>query len=174
MKKYADYYHDGKIKHNRKDGLYYYMDKDNYLFSKGIYKTKITENDLPSYYIKLWQHPRYKYVSLKGIKDIHYRPSFFTNHRRRDDFLFISYNDKLVLDDRGFSYDYDVSIYGPEIDHFIKELEKYGFDKNKLDEIRKLMEKKDKWFNYWEEHNWYGNYSYTSDEIWKEILGDDK
>ena len=36
------------------------------------------------------------------------------------------------------------------------------------------MEKKDKWYKYWDEHNWNGNYSYTKEEIWKEILGDKK
>ena len=35
------------------------------------------------------------------------------------------------------------------------------------------MNKKDKWFKYWEEHNWDGNYSFTSKEIWKEIMGED-
>lgn len=173
MKLFSNYYHDGKIKHN-KDGLYYYRDKDNYLFSKGIYKTKIKEEDLPNYFVKIWLCPRQEYISLKGIKYIHYRPSFFTNHWRKDDFLFISYNNEFTLNDRCFSYDCDVSIHGSAIDYFIDELEKYGFNKNKINEIRKLMEKKDKWFNYWEEHNWNGDYSYTSEEIWKEILGDDK
>ena len=35
------------------------------------------------------------------------------------------------------------------------------------------MNKKDKWFKYWDKHNWNGNYSFTSNEIWKEILGDE-
>ena len=174
MKKYSNYYHDGKMKYSREKGHYYYIDKDNYLFSKGIYKTKIKEEDLPYYFVKIWLYPRYEYISLKGIKYIHYRPSFFTNHWRKDDFLFISYDNEFTLNDRGFSYDCDVSIHGPEINNFIDELEKYGFNKNKISEIRKLMDKKDKWFNYWEEHDWNGNYSSTTDEIWKEILGDEK
>ena len=36
------------------------------------------------------------------------------------------------------------------------------------------MNKKDKWYKYWEKHDWDGCYSYTSDEIWEEILGDIK
>ena len=173
MKKYANYYDDGKIKHGS-DGLYYYKDNDNYLFSRGIYKTKIKEEDLPNYFIKMWLYSRNKYISLKGIKYIYYRPSFFTNHWRKDDFLFISYDNEFTLNERGFAYDSEISIYGPEIDHFIDELEKYEFDQNKINAIRNLMEKKGKWYKYWKEHDWDGNYSFTSDEIWEEILGDDK
>lgn len=173
MKLFSNYYYDGKLKYN-KDGLYYFKDKENYLFAKGIYKTKIKEEDLPNYFIKLWLYPRYKYISLKGIKDIHYRPSFFTNHWRKDDLLYISYDKKLLIEKDNYVDSYDVLIYGPEINHFIDELEKYGFNENKISEIRKLMEKKDKWFKYWEEHNWNGNYSFTSKEIWKEILSDKK
>jgi len=173
MKKYANYYHDGKIKHS-KGNLYYYKDENNYLFSKGIYRTKIKEEDLPSYYIKLWLYPRYEFISLKGIKDILYKPCFLTNHWRKDDTLFISYSKKLVLNDNGWIDDYDISIYGSVIDTFIVAVSKYYSNQNKLNEIKKSMEKKDKWYKYWEEHNWNGNYSYTSDEIWNEILGDNE
>lgn len=169
MKLFSNYYHDGKIKHNN-DGFYYYEDKDNYLFSKGIYKTKIKEEDLPEYFVKLWLYPRYEYISLKNIKDIHYRPNFFTNHWRKDDLLYISFDKELIIKKDNYADNYDVLIYGPEIDHFITELEKYGFDIKKLSEIRKLMEKKNKWFKYWQDHNWDGNYSYTSKKIWDEIL----
>ena len=169
MKKYAEYYHDGKIKCNR-DGLYYHTDDNHYLFSYGIYRTKIKEEDLPDYYVKLWLYPRQVYLSLKNIKDIYYRPSFFTNHWRKDDLLYISYNDLLDIRDNGYADKYDVIVYGPELDHFIEKLKEYGYDNNKLQEIALLMQKKDKWYKYWEEHNWKGNYSFTS----KEILGDEK
>ena len=173
MKKYADYYSNGKVKYNGKE-WYFYNDKNNYLFSKGIYKTKIKEEDLPDYYIKMWLYPRYEYLSLKNIVDIHYKPNFHFNQWRKDDVLYISYKDKLILDENGSADDYDVLIYGPEIDHFIEELTNYGYDENKLNEIKKLMEKKDKWYKYWDEHNWNGNYFFTSEEIWKEILGGEK
>ena len=170
MKIYANYYHDGKLKFDNE--WYYYKDLNNYLFSMGIYKTKIKEADLPDYYIKVWQYPRYKYISFKAIKDIYYRPGFFTNHWRKDDFLFISYNDIIKCNDRGFAINYDELIYGLEIDAFMKALNEYGYDNVKLEEIDPLMKKKDKWFQYWEKHNWKGNYSFTSEDIWKEILGD--
>ena len=170
MKKYASYYHDGKLKYNK--GWYYYQDFNNYLFSKGRYKTKIKEEDLPDYFVKLWLYPRYEYISLKGIKDIYYKPNFFTNHYRKDDLLYITYDNKLVIDDKGYINNYDVLIYGTEIDKFIDELNKFGYDKNKLKEIDALIEKKNKWYNYWEKHNWDGDYSFTSETIWKEILGE--
>lgn len=173
MKKYANYYYDGKIKHN-KNRLDYYKDNNNYLFSYGIYKTKIKAVDLPDYFVKIWLYPRYKYISLKGIKDLYYRPSFFTNHWRKDDLLYLSYGKNLDIDESGYVNIYDEIIYGPEIDHFIEEISKYGYNKSKLDEIKKLMNKKDKWYKYWKEHDWDGCYSYTSDEVWKEILGDIK
>lgn len=115
MKRFANYYHDGKFN----EEWYYYQDKDNYLFSKGIYKTKIKEEDLPDYFVKIWLWPRYKYMSLKGIKDIIYKPNFFTNHYRKDDMLYISYDKKIELGDYGLPINDDVLIYAPEIDHFI-------------------------------------------------------
>ena len=103
MKLFSNYYHDGKIKHNN-DGFYYYEDKDNYLFSKGIYKTKIKEKDLPEYFVKLWLYPRYEYISLKNIKDIHYRPNFFTNHWRKDDLLYILFDKELIIKEKNLNH----------------------------------------------------------------------
>ena len=173
MKQFSNYYQDGKIKYDGKK-MYCYKDKNNYLFSKGIYETETKEEDLPDYFVKIWFNPIYKYISLKNIKDIHYRPNFFTNHWRKDDFLYISYKEELILNDRDRPVDYDVLIYGPEIDNFIKRLTEYDYNKNKINKIKKIMNKKDKWFNYWKEHNWDGNYSNTSEETWKEILDDNK
>ncbi len=172
MKKFSTYYTDSKIKWNRKDGLYYYEDENGYLFSKGIYRTKTKEKDLPKYYIKLLLHSKYLYLSLKGIKDIHYKPSFYTNHWRKDDALYISYTKKLVIEDEGHCYNRDVVISGPEIDHFINELEKYDYNKRKIKEIKDLMNKKTKWYKYWDERNGAGDYHRISDEVWKEILGE--
>lgn len=172
MKKLAAYYIDGKVKYNKKDGFYYYQDKENYLFSQGIYKTKIKEEDLPNYYIKIWLYPRYVYISLKNIKDIYYKPNFHFNHWIKDDSLYISYKDKLNIDERGSCDNWDVVIWGSEIDHFVNELEKDNYNKIKIQEIKDLMNKKNKWFKYWDEHNWNGNYFFTSEEVWKEILDD--
>ena len=86
--------------------------------------------------------------------------------------LYISYSDPIKIDENHYALNCDTCIYGSEIDHFMEELEKFGYEKSKITEIKKLMEKKDKWYKYWEDHDWDGNYSFTSKEIWKEILGD--
>lgn len=52
-KKYANFYTDRKYKrinHN----LVKVIDENNYLFAKGIYKTKILEEDLPEYFVKVY------------------------------------------------------------------------------------------------------------------------
>ena len=173
MKKLSPYYTDGRIRYNRKKGSYFYQDENNYLLAKGIYNTKIKEENLPDYYIKLWLYPRHIYLSLKDINDIAYKPNFIFNHWRKDDSLYISYKGKLNINEKGYCDNWDILVYGIEIDHFVNKLEKYGYDKVKIKEIKSLMNKKDKWFKYWDKHNWNGNYSFTSNEIWKEILGDE-
>ena len=81
---------------------------DNYELTKnGCYQVKLSKNittktgsyvlygileclkagTIYEYFVKLWLYPRYEYISLKNIKDIHYRPNFFTNHWRKDDLL---------------------------------------------------------------------------------------
>ncbi len=174
MKKLATYYVDGKIKYNKKNGLYYYQDNDKYLFAQGIYKTKIKEEDLPDYYIKVWLHPKYIYLSLKGIKDVSYRPNFHNNHYRKYDALYISYNNKLIINQDGYCNNYDIMIWGPEINHIVKELEKCKYKPAKMRKIKNLMDKKNKWYKYWDDRNWNGNYFFTSEEVWNEILGDEK
>ena len=174
MKKLSTYYTNGKVKYNSKVGFYFYQDENNYLFAKEIYKTKIKEEDLPDYYIKVWLYPKFIYLSLKDIRDIYYRPDFMFNHWRKYDFLYISYQDKLKIKERGYCDNSDIVIWGPEIDNIVNELEKYDYDKLKIKEIKSLMDKKDKWFDYWDKHDWNGNYSFTSDEIWKEILGEEQ
>lgn len=169
MKKLPNYYVDGKIKHNKKDGFYYYQDNNKYLFAQGIYRTKIKEEDLSDDYIKIWLYPRHLYLSLKNIKDVYYKPNFHTNHYRKDDSLYISYKNKLNINKDGHCNNYDVVIYGPEIDHFINELEKYKYKLETINKIKYLMDKKDKWYRYWDKHNWNGNYFFTSDKVWKEI-----
>ena len=169
MKKFAHYYTDSKEKYY-KHKFYLYKDQNGYLFSEGFFHTKTKEEDLPDYYLKIWLYPFYKYLSLKNIKDIYYRPCFLTNHWRKDDLLYISYQDKIVLDENGYASNYDTIIYGHPIDIFINALEKQNYANKQIKEIRKLLTKKDKWYQYWQDHNWDGNYSFTSKEVWQEIL----
>ncbi len=163
MDKFSNFYIEKKDKQNR-----------DCLYSKGIYKTSIKEADLPDYFVKLFLAYKTQYISLKGIKDICYRPSYFTNHYRKDDSLYISYDKQLVDSGHGYKDGYDVVIWGLPIDIFIEKYEKFvdvfGYDRTILDSIKESMDKKTKWFKYWDKRNWDGNYSFTSSEEWKEIL----
>ena len=83
-KQYANFYTDRKFKsinHN----LVEVHNENNYLFAKGIYKTKILENELPEYFVKLYLSIKYVFVSVKNIKDIKYKPNYSTNHLYKDD-----------------------------------------------------------------------------------------
>ena len=94
-KQYANFYTDRKFKsinHN----LTEVYDENNYLFAKGIYKTKILEKELPEYFVKLYLSIKYVFVSVKNIKDIKYKPNYSTNHLYKDDLLYISYDKPII------------------------------------------------------------------------------
>ena len=99
-----------------------------YLYSKGRYKTTITPEELPSYYIPLMVYKVYGFLSTEGIKDIVYKPNYHINHMHKDDFLYISYNSPItsVIDQWGFELyqDYDVLLWGWSIVIFIKAIQK--------------------------------------------------
>lgn len=59
-----------------------------WLYSRGMYRTKITAEDLPEYYIRGTIYKAQGYISVLGIKDIVYRPNYHINHMHRDDFLY--------------------------------------------------------------------------------------
>ena len=68
-KKYSNFYTDSKFKtvNNKLEKV---KDENNYLFEKGIYKTKISEDELPENFIKLYYGERNHYISIINIKDI--------------------------------------------------------------------------------------------------------
>lgn len=73
--------------------------EDPYLYSKGRYATKITAEDLTDDYVKIRSRVigyMDGYLKTSGIVDIQYRPTRI-NHMFKDDFLFISYSDKLDM-----------------------------------------------------------------------------
>ena len=97
------------------------IDENNYLFAKGIYKTKILEDDLPNYFVKLYFGLKNNYISVKDIKDILYEPNYFTEHMYKDDFLYISYDKPIIKNKTNNHYmNYEIFIYGIAIDSFIK------------------------------------------------------
>jgi len=68
--------------------------EDGTLFS-GRYKTKMHPTDLPDWYLYGRYYKRWGYMSTKGIVDMVYRPNLHVNHFLKDDFLYISYKEKI-------------------------------------------------------------------------------
>ncbi len=135
------------------------VDEDNmYLYSKGMYPTKITKEDLPEYYINIIDRMHWYlrgYIKTAGIIDMKYEPSK-VNHLFKDDRLYISYKEPLRKEEivKGF-WDYvndDVRLSGSDIVLVISAAEKYsGYD---ILEIRKQLADKLTWFkeNYYEDY----------------------
>ena len=105
---------------------YYRMYKD-YLYSNKWGRTTLTVSDLPEWY---YEGPYEYYYSLKGIKDVAFRPSPFENHIDKDSRIYLSYNDKLnkdenlkLLDDK-----YDIDTYRVYLKDFVLGIEKYSPD----------------------------------------------
>ena len=143
-KKYANFYTDRKYK-TINHHLVKVSDKNNFLFANGIYKTKILEEHLPEYFVKLYFGVKNQYISVRNIKDILYKPNYFTSHLYKDDFLYISY-DKPIIRNKTDNYyiNYEVLIYGSAIIDFIKALkENNTYDVKNIEEE---LNKKREWF----------------------------
>ena len=109
-----------------------------YLYSSGIYPTKLTASDLPDDYIPI--HSRViwymrGFLRTSGITDMKYT-YVKENHIIKDDYLYISYHGKIKRVDetegifRIIDYiDYDFCICGNDIVDIVLAAEKYsGFD----------------------------------------------
>ena len=142
-------------------------DTDNpYLYSWGRYPTKIKEEDLPEDFLKirsrsLWY--MFGYIKTSGIVDIGYTWCK-ENHLFKDDYIYISYNNKLVkhTDKYGLvDYDnYDICISGNDIVRIVLWAEKYS--KVNTKKVRKEIENKRVWLKNNEK------------EYYKECVGEDK
>ncbi len=121
----------------RIDGrLCYYENEDGTLFS-GHHKTKMLPKDLPEWYLYGRFYKEWGYISTKGIVDMVYRPNSHVNHFLRDDFLYISYKDKItpvteadIKADRYLRYEYykgyDEVVCGSEIIDILKGAKQYS------------------------------------------------
>ena len=127
------------------------LDRDNeYLYSKGIYPTKIKKEDLPEDYIEVCSRTLWYmtgYLKTSGIVDMKYEMQKI-NHLFKDDYLYISYHEPLQKKEvwRGyFSFaDYDAAICGNSIIPVVLAAEKYsGYD---ISEIREQIETKRVWY----------------------------
>lgn len=109
----------------------YIKDENGYLFSGGIYPTKIKPDDLPEWYVYGRYYKCFGYMSAKGIADLKYIPNLWVNHFLKDDLLLVSYHDpiKEIEPSNSFleRYDgYDERIFGNEILYFLKAVQKYS------------------------------------------------
>jgi len=104
------------------DGHHKYItNNDGTLFS-GPYRTKIKPEDLPEWYMYGRYHKRFGYMSTKGITDLVYIPSRFSNHFLKDDCLLVAYGGKITEKENAsaeFSLDryegWDERVWGNDI-----------------------------------------------------------
>jgi hypothetical protein len=117
------------------------------LYSQGRYRTKITAEDLPQYYIKC--HSRsfwysHGYVRTKGVKYIDY--SYCKeNHLFKDDYIYISY-DKPIERVKGRWTDYigaDFFMSGNDIITLLFAIERYSPEVDTEPVWKKIQEKID-------------------------------
>ncbi len=134
-------------------------DEENpYLYSQGIYSTKIKAEDLPEDYIHIMSRTHWYlhgYIKTSGIVDMKYEMCKI-NHLFKDDYLYISYLEPLRKEQITKRYsDYvnaDVHICGNDIIPVLLAAEKYsGYD---ISEIKKQIEEKRIWYkeNCYEEY----------------------
>lgn len=72
---------------------------DGRLYAQGIYPTKLTKDDLPEWYVYGRFYKRWGWLSTKGITDMLYRPSAYSNHFLKDDCLMLAYGGKISIKD---------------------------------------------------------------------------
>lgn len=124
--------------------------KNDYLYSKGLYPTKIRKEDLPEDYIEIQSRTLWYmtgYLKTSGIVDMKYEMRKI-NHLFKDDYLYISYHEPLQKKEiwRGcFSYiNEDIYICGNSIIPVVLAAEKYsGYD---ISEIKEQIEMKKVWY----------------------------
>jgi len=145
-KKLANMYLTYKHRWDKKRrGFVIVEDPDGYLFSGGIFPTRIRAEDLPEWYVFGYMYKCHGYLSAKGVKYLKYRASHYSNHMFKDDFLYISYDQPITeAGDSSFSYYVsDECIYGGLIITFLEAVEKYSdID---LTEIKAAIEEKRLW-----------------------------
>lgn len=115
------------------------------LYSKGMYATKITESDLPEWYVDGIIYKRYGFLSTKGVKQMVYKPRYM-NHLYRDDCLYVSFADEpaIEMDKHGYYEGYDLVVSGHMILRFIEAAKKYSnYD---ISELETALKEKEKWY----------------------------
>jgi len=125
-------------------------DPQGFLFSNGIYRTKILPKDLPEWFVHGYLYKRHGYISAKDVKHLLYIPNYtHDNHLHKYDALYISYGTEIVPDQSvmGFSTwykDYDHIVDGNLIVKFVEAAEK--FSNYDVCEIRQEIARKQAWY----------------------------
>lgn len=121
-----------------------------YLYSKARYKTKIKKEDLPEDYIEFRSGTiRYMtgYLKTSGVVDIDYT-YFLENHIFKDDYLYISYKEKLKKEKasygREYFVNYDVCICGNDIIPILLAIEKNS--NINIDKVKEKIYYKVSWY----------------------------
>lgn len=130
------------------------LDRENeYLYSKGRYPTKIKKEDLPKDYTEfqsrvIWYMTGY--LKTSGIVDIDYKYTKI-NHLFKDDYLYISYDEKLKKEKNRFGsmkiVNYDFCVCGEDIIPILFEIEK-----NSRVDTTKVRNKIKEKFEWWKEN----------------------
>lgn len=119
------------------------QNEDFTLFS-GHHKTKITEEDLPEWYVFGRYYKMWGFLSTKGITDLVYIPNLWINHFLKDDCLLIAYGGKIDVDPDADRFDkytgVDERVWGTEILDVLKGAKKFsGYDISKI--VEQIREK---------------------------------
>lgn len=121
-----------KLKWDAKNKSFYIITNENGTLFSGKYPTKIYESDLPEWFVYGRYYKRFGYMSTKGIIDLVYIPSALSNHFLKDDYLLVSYKDKIILHNDivpfygGKHSDFSYLVSGPEILNILRGAKLYS------------------------------------------------
>lgn len=98
------------------------IEKKGYLFIEGIVPTKIKEEDLPEYYVKINIGNLIGYLNTKGVKYLQ------LNRKKNTIVLYISYDDQIIYDNETKHYHgFDYVVQQENIDDVLRYVEKYSY-----------------------------------------------
>lgn len=125
-----------------KDFSFDELDKPKTLWANGIYRTKLTEADLPDSFVK-WTYWTNRYNDMAGVKDIVYKVSIIGDNTLKYDHIFISYDKPIQFDEDGYAVEntFDFIFTGNWYKDVLDKVEKYNPElKDKVNSIRKIVE----------------------------------
>lgn len=135
------------------------------LYADAIWATKLKKEDLPESFVHVYVRRLHGWLDANGVKDLRYYPNYFTNHWLKDDFLYVSYNSPIVVDEEYYARyredipnidsegqfpivckGYDYIVTASFIIDFCKKCAEYGYDKGKIDKILERIDAKTQWY----------------------------